>query len=498
MARRVVMIGIDGCHQATLYGLIDRGEVPFFNWMKENGTRVKKAVTMFPATTGCCCATLYTGSWYRSHGILNNEWVDRFATPVRGRSYMECMREALDSMDRKLFGWPTIFLPDKKKGGQINNDLNPAHPTIYEALTAAGKTSYTLFHYFGKGATIWQRPSRMDMLRFGYAENWKKPLQIYERYLVTRAIALIKRKMPDLLGLYFGCNDGHSHRHGVEAQAGYIRDFIDPELRRLKAVYDRLCPNDEVYWTVCADHGQTTMSEAGKRHSMWFDTFFPILRAAGLEKPGRGLSGNALDDLDAIVSLGTGASVTFYIKNRKAGGWKAQPDFSTDIAPVLNNFLKASDNLPPFADWKYPGYLDFLLTRRAFDEPYHVYVNKPPYEGVGELVPVEKYFAGKGAHYVKPVERIRSLDHPKNADFLVSLEYFDKHYNINEEASFHPGQHGSFFADDSYVPMMFAGPGVRRDELEEAFTIHWSPTTAGILGVDMPAADGKPLPIFGK
>jgi arylsulfatase A-like enzyme len=44
--------------------------------------------------------------------------------------------------------------------------------------------------------------------------------------------------------------------------------------------------------------------------------------------------------------------------------------------------------------------------------------------------------------------------------------------------------------------MIFSGPGVRRDELDEALTLDWAPTLAGILGVKMPAADGRVLPIF--
>lgn len=496
MAKRVIMVGIDGCHQGVLYGLIDRGEVPFFNDLLKSGTRVKKAVTMLPSTTGSCCASLYTGSWYRHHGILNNEWVDRFVTPVRGRSYLENLHEALNSFDRKLFGFPSILLPDKHEGGQINNDLNPEYPTVFEAMTAAGKISYSFFHYFGKGATRWQRPSRMDMIRFGYAENWQKPLQIYEKHMVTRVLRICKKKMPDYLAIYFGCNDGHSHRYGVEAQNEYIRDFIDPELRRLRDGLKQLAPNDEFYWSISADHGQTTMKESEKDRCMWYTHFDPILEVSGIKKMGRGLSTNKLDDLEAISVLGNGATVGFYIKNRSTGDWKTDPNFETDLVPILNNYFKASDKLAPFADFKFPGYLDFVLTRKKFNEPYQIYINKPPYEGVGELVPIEKYFEKNDGRYVKPVERIHSLDHPKGPDIIVMLEYFDRHYNINEETGFHPGQHGSLCPDDSYVPMIFSGPGVRTDELDEAFTIDWAPTLASILGVKMPKADGKVLPIF--
>jgi len=496
MAKRVIMVGIDACHRDTLYKLIDTGKAPFFKSLADNGTRVKNAVTMFPSTTGSCCATLYTGCWYRNHGILNNEWVDRFVTPVRGRSYLENLHEALHSMDRKLFGLPTLFLPERKSGGQINNDLNPEHPTIFETLTAAGKTSYSFFHYYGKGATRWIRPSRMDMVRYGYVEQFKKPFQIYEKYLVTRAIHHIRDKMPDLLAIYFGCNDGHSHRFGVEAQYDYLKDFIDPQLKRLKDAYDELCPNDEVYWSICADHGQSTVKEEEKHRSMWYDTFYPAFHEAGITKIDRGLSKNVLDDLDAIVTLGTGASVGFYVKDKKTADWKNAPDFEKDVAPILNNLMKASDQLGPFKDWAWPGYLDFILARKSFKDPYMIYANEPPYDKPGRLMPLEEFFKGKDSIYVKPLERIRGIDSPKGPDFIVVLDYIEKHFNINEIGGFHPGQHGSFCPDDSYVPMIFSGPGIKKGEIDEAFTTNWSPTIASIFGLEIKGADGKPLTIF--
>ncbi|MFH1537533.1 MAG: alkaline phosphatase family protein [bacterium] len=493
MSKRVIMVGIDGCHQATLYGLIDRGEAPFFTKLAKNGTRVAKAVTMFPSTTTCCCSTLYTGCWYKNHGILNNEWVDRFATPVRAHTYIAGMRYALESLDRKLFGWPTILLPSANKGGAVNNDFQT--PTVYEELTAAGKTSYALFNYISRGATRWVRQSHADMLRFAYVEKREKPYQIYERYLVTRAIQHTKRKPADLLSIYFGCNDGNSHRHGVEGQLGYLRDFIDPELARLAAALERLCTGDEIYWAITADHGQTTITK--KENSVWATDFFPIFTKAGFERIERGLSDNEeLDSLDAIVSLGTGASLGFYARNRKTRDWKIFPDFEADLVPALNNFLKASAKAEPFSDWKFPGCVDFLLTRKTFEEPYRIYANEPPFDGVGKLVELEKYFSDRaGDGYVKPVERIRGIDHPKGPDIVLLLNYRDQ-FNVNEAESFHPGQHGSLFAGDSLVPMIFSGPGVRREEIPEAFTIDYSPTAASILGVEMPKADGKPLPIF--
>lgn len=491
MGKRLVLVGIDGCHQATLYRLIESGEAPFFRRLADGGTLVKKAVTMFPSTTACCCSSLYTGCWYRNHGVLNNEWIDRFSSPVRGRTYIAGMRYALESLDKKLFGLPTILLPDLKKGGAVNNDL--LAPTIYDEFTRAGLTSYTYFHYIGKGATRWMRPGRMDMVHYALVEKFHKPYRIYDKGMVGKAIRDCRRGKPDLLSIYFGGNDGHSHRHGVPAQMEYLRDFIDPELTRLSAALEKIYAGDDILWALVADHGQTNMTEADIPRCVGLHTFPLIMEAAGLSNFGRGMSDADLEPLDAVITLGHGAGFGFYLKNRKAGDWKTQPEFERDVVPLLNSILKANAGIGGFADWQWRGFLDFLMARRRFDEPYQAYVNAPPFDGPGRLVPLEEFFAGRDGGYVKPIERLRGIDHPKSPDVQLMLNYRD-HFNVIE-GDFHPGQHGGLLADDSYVPMIFSGPGVKRGTLEEAFTIDWAPTAASMMGVSMPTADGRVLPV---
>lgn len=493
MAKRMIMVGIDGCNRDILYDLIDKGDAPFFRKLADNGTVVRNAVTMYPSTTGSCCSTLYTGCWYRNHGVLNNEWMDRFQSPPAGRSYIAGLKYALAAMDRKLFGLPNILLPNVNKGGSFNNDLRRS--TIYEEFTKAGKKSYTYFHYIGKGATKWVRPTRMDMIRFGLCEQYHRPFQTYEKFMVSRALKDCAREMPDLLSIYFGCNDGHSHLHGVPAQREYLRDFIDGELARLAAGLEKMAPGDEFFWGITADHGQSNVDESDKDKSVWHTDFHPILKESGYENIMQTMSDAELEPADAAISLGNGAMISFYLKNKKTKDWKNNPDFETEIVPLLNNLLRASDKLGPYKDWKFPGYVDFLLARKSFEEPYRVYWNKAPYDGPGKLLSVEEYFAEPRGEHVKPVERINGLSSPRGADVILNLDY-GKKYNVNEESGFHPGQHGSLLPDDSYVPMIFSGPGLKKGEIAEAFTIDYSPTCASVLGVQMPEADGGILPIF--
>ncbi len=492
MAKRLIMIGIDGCHRDTLYRMINAGTAPFFTRLAENGTMVKDAATMFPATTISCCTSLFTGCWYKNTGILDNEWMDRFATPAQGKSYIAGMKYALDSMDRKLFGLPTIFLPDLKTGGAVNNDIK--EPTIYEEFTRAGKTSYTFFHYIGKGATKWVKLGRGDMIRYAMVDQLEKPYQFYEKTLVPKALKQCRKKMPDLLSLWFGGHDGHGHRHGVEGHEDYLRDFINPQLEKLEAGLKAIVPNDELYWTIVADHGQTTMPKELINRCMWYEDFYPICQNAGYQNVSWGYSDMDIEPMDVVVTFGNGNKVGLYVKDRASKNWKTQPDYEKDIVPVLNNALKAKDRIEPFSSWEFPGYLDFLLTRKKFDEPYGVYVNKPPYDGAGTIVPLAEYFKGK-TKYVKPIERISGADSPKNADILIVLDD-ENFFNINTRDGWHPGQHGSLMPSDSHVPMIFSGPGIKKGEIPEAFTIDWAPTAAAMVGVTMPRANGKVLPVL--
>jgi len=489
------MVGIDAGHRDTLFGLVDSGEAPFLRRLVENGTRVKRAVTMFPSTTVACISTLYTGCWYNSHGITNNEWIDRFESPIRARSYIAGLKYSLESFDRRLFGLPSVLLPETNTGGAVNNDLQ--RPTIYEELTRAGKTSYTYFHYVGRGATRWIKPGRLDMLRYGMVEQFNFPYQFYERYMVPRVIKDIKKEMPDLLSIYFGGNDGHSHRHGVEGQREYMRDLIDPQLARLDAALKDICPGDDIYWAITADHGQTTMNDLSPVKCVRDKNFYGILVSSGFDRPGHGVSDDPeLDSYNTITALGNGASIGFYLRHNKTGDWKIQPDFERDITRFINNLLRANAG-HNFAAFHSPGCVDFILTRTDFNEPYRIFLNEPPFDGPGRLVELEEYFSGPGSDiYVRPIERLRAIDHPKGPDVILMLNYRDG-FNVNDEEHPHPGQHGSLLADDSYVPMIYSGPGVRRDEIPDALNIDFSPTAASILGVDMPQADGKPLPIFG-
>lgn len=493
MKKKLVMIGIDGANRDVLYSLIEKRELPFFAEIVEDGIIVENATTLFPATTVPCVASMYTGCYLKTHSILNNNWFDRFHNPPLFKAYVASAREALKSLDKKLFGFPKIFLPDANLGGQINNEISSDAQTIYEVATENGATSYALFNYIGKGATKWIRPRRRDMLLFAYIEKLKKGYEPFEKAMIDVTINSTKKFLPDIISVYFGCNDGNSHRNGVSDQARYFKELIDPQLLRLKNFLTNKYPDFDFYYTVCADHGQTEFEEKDKDRTLWIDDFKNIIKSTDNNLTVEGGETITTTDVDVIFTFGNGVSVGLYVRNKKTKNWKDEPDFENDIIPILNTFLKVSDSTVDFP-LKKDGFLDFILTRRNFNEGYKVYENTPPYNTTGKFIELEEYFKDKSDRYIEPTQRIKGINSPKGPDIIIFLNYDYKKYQIGKE--FKKGNHGSLFKDDSYIPIIFSGKEIKKGKLNKASLIDYAPTCAKILGFEMKKVDGEILDIF--
>lgn len=472
MKKILLMIGIDGANRDIFYSLIEKGELQFFSEIAKNGTVVENATTLFPATTVCCVASMYTGCYFKTHGILNNNWLDRFSEPPSFKAYISSLKEVLKSLDKKLFGFPSIILPDKNSGGQINNEISKDIQTIYEAASENGLRSYSFFHYIGRGATRWIRPRRRDMLLFAYIEKFKKNYELFEKAMIDVIINSLKKSIPEIISIYFGCNDGNSHRNGVSDQIRYLKQLIDPQLLRLKNFLTERYPEFDFYYSVCADHGQTEFEEEYSGRVLWCRNFEDILNSLNLKADG----GERIKtfDVDVIFTFGNGASVGFYLRNKKTKNWKDQPHFEKDVLPVAERFLKED-------------FTEFILIRKSFEESYKVLDKN------GNILLLKEYFKDK-SNYINPLERIENINSPKGPDMIVLLDYEVKKYQIGKE--FKKGNHGSLFKDDSYIPMIFSGRGIKKGKITYASLVDYAPTCAKILGFEMKKSEGKVLNIF--
>lgn len=68
LAKRVVVIVIDGCRKEKLY----QADAPFLHRLMRDGTVYETMETIYPARTVTCFSSMFTGTYPREHGIKSN------------------------------------------------------------------------------------------------------------------------------------------------------------------------------------------------------------------------------------------------------------------------------------------------------------------------------------------------------------------------------------------------------------------------------------------
>ena len=495
--RHVIWTLIDGCHADVFCDLFFGGKLPNFRRVLKDGVAVRNAYTCFPSITVACLAAIFTGNHFKNIGILGNVWYDRTWEPVGGRAYLSVLDQTLASYDRRKFGFPNIILPDNHKGGLVNNDISRDVKTIYEVLSENSLASCAMFNYVGRGATCWFRPTRKDMLTYVYINKRTHNYSVFDRQMMDGALWYIrKNSMPNLLTLYFGGHDGNGHKYGVGAQGDYLQRVVDVQMGRLLDCLQTRCSIDNLNFVVSADHGQTDFPRGGTEHRIiWKDDIRRLFRESGMAlQVDGGETPDVQPDSDILYAIGTGGSFSLYIKNRETRRWKDPPRYEEDIVPIANLILASSDERNRQRSYYLGDYLSFLIVRQSPDAPYMIYQNDFPYADPGKLILLEEYFDDKKERYPDAVEQIRGLECPERGpDIIAVLDYDEKGYYLS--GCVHRANHGHLCRDDSRIPLIFSGPGIRNGEIEFCRLIDIAPTVASLFGLPMPTADGKALDI---
>jgi hypothetical protein len=493
--KHVVWIIIDGCHRDTFYNLFESGKLP--NMRRAMGATpavVEKATTCFPSVTVVCLSALATGCWFKNTGLTGNVWYDRSWVPFGGRAYLSELDQTLASYDRSLWGWPTVLLPEMHCGGMINNDIYPETKTIYETLTGAGLTSFCMFNYVGRGATIWRRPSRIDMIHYALIDKKTHNYALFDRLMISAAKNLVKKHgLPNLLTLYFAGNDGNSHLNGVGTQAAYLRDVFDVQMGRFFETLQGKHDLKDINFIISADHGQTGFPRGGKHNYLWLDKIVPMLRDTG---PGTFVDGGEISAIDpaanVVFGIGTGASNGIYIRNRATLNWTDSPRLHEDVLPVAHAILRAADTRMSDRPAYIGDFLDFIALRENLHGQYMIYQADYPYDSPGRLVTVEEFFEGKEDRYPDAVAQLHGLENPwRGPDLIYVLDYDRKGWYF--AGGNHLGNHGAMTVEDTFIPLIFSGPGVGGGALPHGRAIDVAPTIASFFGLDMPSADGRVL-----
>ena len=470
--KRLIFIDIDGILPDVLHEVLDDKNSNMHR-IGGKGLRVERAATVFPAVTLCCQASMFTGAWPGTHGILGNSWFDRYSKPTEFRYYTDA-KTALGNYGFGMFGWPTIIMPQRPELQFANNDMNPEVMTVYDMANTKGLTSWNVFNQYSRGVDRWIKPSRPAMILFALCHEELLHNKHWDRSTFKHLFkAMKKQDLPDLLTFYISGHDNNSHEHGAETQLEYFREVVDPLFGQFNEHLEKHAPLDDFYFVITSDHGQAQVKKE-EEYVVDHRILGEILGAA----PGGGFQlaeRKKVQPTDTAVGNMEAGAVQFHLINRKSFDWIDPARFEEDILPVAAAFEPYRDGDPPF--------IDLIMVRRDIQEGYLVYQD-------GDLIELEKYFDGKDMEYPDAVRRIRGLNCKRSGDIIITIDYSQGYYFGDKVKA---GEHGNLCAADGLIPLIISGPGVPDATKPTASLIDVVPTVGRILGFDTPTAQGKSL-----
>lgn len=475
----VIIIDVDALKRDVFYNLLADRELPGFCEMFSDGALVRYGVTVYPAETLPAQTSLFTGLEVRRHGIVGNGWMDRSADPVRVLDFGYA-DTAAGVFGYRLFGWPTLLLPVKDKEGSVNRELYTGARTIYERAAAAGLSSTVIFNHVSRGCSNWIRPSRLDVIYYALSTSGKVDFTRIDRQTYLSAENSLKRNgIPDIFTLYFSGLDAWGHHTGSTGQAEYLKKAIDPLITRLLKFLDKSGARGSTRFVLCSDHGQAWLRQ---------------VRMVDFATLGHRLAENGYtlffgkrfrEDANCYVSV-IGGCAQFYVKNRAKNDWKLPPDTSRDLLPLAHALDDISRGAPcPGAKQPDGGMAAIILVRVSGEEGYRVFRR-------GELIDPEKFFWEKLDRYPHAFQNVYGLNCGRSGDIVMFTNFEDGCYFSD---SGYKRSHGGLAIEDTGIPIIFAGCGIKHRVIENASILDIAPTILSFFGIDANDMDGSALKV---
>jgi len=222
--RLVILISIDGCR----WDYLDMAATPNIDALKERGSYVVRAVTVFPSLTRTGHASILTGAYPAQHGIVGHVYYDR----AKGRE----------------FKWSP-------------EDLNAT--TILEHLSSYGfKTASVLFPVSRGGDVMVTKDHIPDFVE---RELGPIPSNVVERddWALRAALLVLEKEEPDVLLLHFKSVDAIGHEHGPESpEVINALEHVDSLIGQLMDWLNSRGLLAHTLFIITADHGMTKIEEA--------------------------------------------------------------------------------------------------------------------------------------------------------------------------------------------------------------------------------------------
>jgi hypothetical protein len=458
---RLCLLDIDGLRRDVFFRALAENSVPHLSRLI-GGPAAQwgwhfEPVSNAPSITFCCQSSIFTGAHPEAHGILGNQFFDRFGTHARGvpRHYAFDVGDTLAVDDAVR-----VFSGDR---GLANETLSSKVKTIYEIAGERGLTSLVAYNMIARGATHWIKPELADIARFTKGGGLLGiSSEQYDGEMVSRVIqhlragAARKTHPPDVLTCYFMGLDHHSHEHGPDHQYEYLTRVVDAQVGRLWQELEARGLVAGTLFVVLSDHGQINVIP-DDRHSLRLS--FPFDREMGYLFDALKLDVHDLPgedpDCDAVVAS-NGGLAHVYLQNRR-GRWADKPRFAEDVLPVARAFWEAHATGRYAADLHQA--LAFILVRNVeragWDSDYQVYA--PDHLAlVSDFLPHHPEIKT-----VEAVNRLRHLASPVSGDMVLISNYADGYYFGAPIA----GVHGGLHPDDSEAVLSWGWPTATNTQL---------------------------------
>jgi predicted AlkP superfamily pyrophosphatase or phosphodiesterase len=327
VARKLILIVIDGLTPAMLEDTLDRRAAPALGLLAEHG-RYRRAVSTFPSLTPVCLSSLATGAHSDVHEIPHLVWYHRD--------------------ERRLVEYGSSFGAVRAAGTRQSltdtvYGLNASHlgsraVTVYEALEDAGlvAAAVNITCYRGRHA---HRPTVPFLARPAYGPSRFFFYNLFESDVTGAPLAVRNRPRGTIDAYAAAVGRWLVTRDGFDFLVFYLSDFdfashaVGPgvahdALARCDEAVGSLIeaaggPDDflERYAVIlCSDHGQTPVSEVARLQDAFPDALVTASNRAGMvytdDDPAalaRRLDGNPAVDVvlrrdgDALVARRDGA-----------------------------------------------------------------------------------------------------------------------------------------------------------------------------------------------
>jgi len=495
--KAAVLLFVDGLGQAQLDRHLAAGNCPNIDkYLIRRGTRIKYAFSTLPSITYANTTTFLTGLAPGHHGIVGNRWFDRYRLLYEDYAYIKTYRNA---------------------------DTELAVPTIYDLLAERFTTSIQCAVRRGVTHTIDNWATSGINWFFGWYTNVDKLTAM--RFELISDIANRVGRWPGFVHAYFPALDETGHRFGLDCPryAAAVRN-VDAQIGRICDGLQQAGLLERTYLVLVSDHGFiTTGTRRWIDPTAWLQGWHHLRVHEGLYLHDRYYDRAAyFAGIDAVVARDGCRKAAIYLCG--PNGWHEPAD-----PELLDRLVKP---LPPNATdqdqpiWRLEGLAltayhpqpnlvrivnarGVATIRRTWPGPTALYSYMPEHgDPLGYMDdPAIAAFVRTGPHTSR--QWLAATATTRIPDFVGQIvEMFDSPRAGDLVLFAQPGWdfspqdlagHGSIFADEMRVTMIFAGPGIPAGKsLDYARTTDIMPTLVELLGAgdrlkDIGRLDGNSL-----